>query len=263
MNSPPPCKALGRQCRSLRVTLRVGDLADGPGLDHEATWLLGHTEAITFGRPRRVKGDLLVEAELRVPCRYLGPGPGGGSACRAHGFHGPVVRGAAAGEAQPRRLARDRFRVVDRHRQADLALLPPRRSLPGPEWHQSLRGGALSDRGQHPARGMLPGSADRDPLPARRGPAGASDPVPAEPLPLQDRADGPTVDRGGGHLRLWLPGRTDGVSCGLHGRLRPDGRTAKPDLCSEWPDDGKGEHPGCIFGGPEGPAAGPGQGRSR
>jgi hypothetical protein len=39
----------------------------------------------------------------------------------------------------------------------------------------------------------------------------------------------------------------DGLNCRLHGRLRPDGRPAKPDLCSEWPDDGKGLHPGCIF----------------
>jgi hypothetical protein len=29
----------------------------------------------------------------------------------------------------------------------------------------------------------------------------------------------------------------EGLNCTLHGRLRPDGRTAKPDLCSAWPDD--------------------------
>jgi hypothetical protein len=38
-----------------------------------------------------------------------------------------------------------------------------------------------------------------------------------------------------------------GQNCTLHGRVRPDGRPAKPDLCSLWPDDGKGMHPGCIF----------------
>ena len=36
-------------------------------------------------------------------------------------------------------------------------------------------------------------------------------------------------------------------NCTLHGRLRPDGRPAKPDLCSAWPDDGKGLHPGCLW----------------
>jgi hypothetical protein len=40
----------------------------------------------------------------------------------------------------------------------------------------------------------------------------------------------------------------DGVSCSLHGRHRPDGRTAKPDLCFEWPPKNQGLHPGCVFG---------------
>ena len=45
-----PCRKLGSQCRALRVTLRVGSLEEGDtSLDHEATWLLGHTEHITFG----------------------------------------------------------------------------------------------------------------------------------------------------------------------------------------------------------------------
>ena len=39
----------------------------------------------------------------------------------------------------------------------------------------------------------------------------------------------------------------EGLNCTLHGLERPDGRPAKPDLCSTWPDDGKGLHPGCIF----------------
>ena len=58
----------------------------------------------------------------------------------------------------------------------------------------------------------------------------------------------------------------DGVHCGLHGRKRPDGRSAKPDLCSEWPEPGDTYHPGCVFRGAEGQmgeGAGPSvQGRS-
>jgi hypothetical protein len=46
----------------------------------------------------------------------------------------------------------------------------------------------------------------------------------------------------------------DGVNCVLHGRKRPDGRPAKPDLCSEWPETGDLMHPGCVFR----KAAGPG-----
>jgi len=45
----PPCRGLGAQCKSLHVTLRIGELEEGPtSLDHEATWLLGHTERIDF-----------------------------------------------------------------------------------------------------------------------------------------------------------------------------------------------------------------------
>jgi hypothetical protein len=40
----------------------------------------------------------------------------------------------------------------------------------------------------------------------------------------------------------------DGVACSLHGRLREDGRPAKPDLCTEWPPKNRGLHPGCVFG---------------
>jgi hypothetical protein len=39
-----------------------------------------------------------------------------------------------------------------------------------------------------------------------------------------------------------------GVACTLHGRKRADGRSAKPDLCFDWPPKGKGLHPGCVFG---------------
>jgi hypothetical protein len=39
----------------------------------------------------------------------------------------------------------------------------------------------------------------------------------------------------------------DAVSCSLHGRVREDGRPAKPDLCSEWPERGDLMHPGCVF----------------
>ena len=37
----------------------------------------------------------------------------------------------------------------------------------------------------------------------------------------------------------------DGVACTLHGRHRADGRTAKPDLCFEWPPKNRGLHPGA------------------
>ena len=39
----------------------------------------------------------------------------------------------------------------------------------------------------------------------------------------------------------------DANLCSLHGRLRPDGRSAKPDLCFDWPEPGDNYHPGCAF----------------
>src|ERR1051326_7369732 len=39
----------------------------------------------------------------------------------------------------------------------------------------------------------------------------------------------------------------DGIHCALHGRRRPDGRAAKPDLCSQWPEGSDTMHPGCVF----------------
>src|SRR5215203_5557876 len=90
----PPCKSLGAQCKSLRVTLRIGELEEGPhSLDHEATWLLGHTEKITFLELWEGEGDLYVEAVLHVPCKYLRE-DGGSARCGAHGFEGRAPRGA-------------------------------------------------------------------------------------------------------------------------------------------------------------------------
>jgi hypothetical protein len=39
----------------------------------------------------------------------------------------------------------------------------------------------------------------------------------------------------------------DGVACSLPGRVRADGRPAKPQLCSDWPPKREEIHPGCVF----------------
>jgi hypothetical protein len=52
------------------VTLRIGEFENGPtSLDHEATWLLGHTERITFLDLWEGEGDLYVDANLHVACK--------------------------------------------------------------------------------------------------------------------------------------------------------------------------------------------------
>src|SRR5512146_584032 len=80
----PPCRAMGAHCRRLSVTLKVGGLEDGtPSLDHEGTWLLGHTGNIDFGPPRVDGQDLLVDATLHVRCRHL-KSDGARDHCAAH-----------------------------------------------------------------------------------------------------------------------------------------------------------------------------------
>src|ERR687895_163703 len=127
-----PCRKLGSQCRSLRVTLRVGSLEEGDSsLDHEATWLLGHTQHISFGDLWWGEGDLYVEAILHVPCRYH-RSDGETAECRLFGYR-DVVRRPPRRPAQPRRLGADRFQVVDAKRVVTRVLPPapsPRHALP-------------------------------------------------------------------------------------------------------------------------------------
>ena len=119
-----PCRKLGSQCSALRVTLRVGSLEEGDeSLDHEATWLRGHTERITFGDLWWGEGDLYVEAILHVPCRHFHT-DGGMDECRLFGYRG-AARRAPRRPDQPRRLGGDRFRIVESKRVVT-------RSLPAP-----------------------------------------------------------------------------------------------------------------------------------
>src|SRR3989337_1630990 len=107
-SNAPPCRKLGSECRALRVTLRVGSLEEGnASLDHEATWLLGHTARITFGEPWAAEGDLYVDAVLQVPCRYLRD-DGTSSGCQVYGYRGVSPRRSLPA-SQPRQLGGERF----------------------------------------------------------------------------------------------------------------------------------------------------------
>jgi hypothetical protein len=262
MPQPPPCIALGPQCRELRVTLRVADLEEDDPADRDAlgTWLMGHTERIRFGTPFREGGQLLVEAVVRVPCRYLDNGGSGaagqrGSAarCAAHGFEGPlpevvpVVRPAL-------RQADDRFTIMQGGRVRPVRL--PLNTPPG------RRGLPVIHHGANPCATARCRTADNS-----IGAACCRDLTLDVVVPLGDeeteallrsrqspylckvkRADESIIEcevvSACGYLE------PDGVHCGLHGRLRPDGEPAKPGVCSDWPDFDEGEfsgHPGCVF----------------
>ena len=244
----PPCRQLGSQCRALRVTLRVGSLEEGAAsLDHEATWLLGHTEQITFGELWAGNGDLYVDAILHVPCRYLQEGQAAG--CALYGVRGTAPRPPRRAE-QPRRLGGQRFRVVDAKRMVTRMLPqtpPPARALP------------VLDAG-NPCAAAPCRTADN-----KRAAACCRDlQVEIMCTKRERRLEALVrtrrspylckVERGGdfsldvemisacGYLG------DDGVACSLHGRVRADGRPAKPDLCTEWPPKNRGLHPGCVFG---------------
>jgi hypothetical protein len=238
---------MGSHCRALRVTLRIGELEEGrASLDLEATWLLGHTQHITFGEMWDDEGDLYVDAVLHVSCRYLTEGPDGAE-CRAHGFRGRAP--APRRGSQPRQLGGDRFIVVDRMRPATRVLPmaePPRRELP-----------VLA--GENPCAEAPCTTADH-----KRGAACCRD-LQVEIMCTRHETWLETLVRARRSPYLCKVTRegdfsieaemisacgyleTGGVNCTLHGRRRADGRPAKPDLCSEWPPKRQTLHPGCVF----------------
>jgi hypothetical protein len=246
---PPPCQRLGAHCRRLKVTLRIGSLDEGnESLDHEATWLLGHTGNITFLRLWEGDGDLYADALLHVRCRFLKPGPDGTARCTAHGFEGRMPPDRR--DTQPRQLGRDRFRIVDSRRLVERRLLPPPatpRQLP-----------VMTEA--NPCDGAPCRTADN-----KQGAACCRDlQVEIMCTPRETRLEALIRSRQSPYLcKIEREGKFSigaetisacgyleegGVNCTLHGRQRHDGRTAKPDLCFEWPPKRQALHPGCVFG---------------
>ena len=244
----PPCRGLGSQCRAVPVTLRVGPLEEGTAsLDHESTWLIGHTQRITFYDLWEDEGELYVDAMLHVPCRYL-RSDGTEAQCTAHGYRGPSPRGPRHPE-QPRRLSRDRFVIVENRRRALRRLPPPARTLPvlssgnpcalaACRTADNLRGAAccrdlqieiMCTKRQRKLEALV--RSRRSPYLCKVERAGDFS-IEAEVISACSYLD------------------DDGIGCALHNRRRADGRPAKPDLCSEWPERKRDLHPGCVFSRP-------------
>lgn len=252
MTTPPPCAAIGRQCSALKVTLRIGSLEEGnDSLDHESTWLLGHTQNITFLDLWEGEGDLYVDAVLHVPCRFLSQ-EGGIAQCGAYHYSAPAP--AVRRRTQLRQLNGGWFNLVDRRRMVTRRLPPPaapRRSLPVLPTADTA----------NPCAGAPCRTADN-----RRGAACCRDlQVEIMCTRRQKTLEALVRSRRSPYLcKVTREGEFSidaemisacaylepaGVNCTLHGRTRADGRPAKPDLCSEWPGKQKVLHPGCVFAG--------------
>ncbi len=244
------------------MTLRIADLEDDSQSlqDASATWMLGHTERITMGKPYVDGIELLVDATIHVPCKYLkvhdgktGPRRNGQPqvTCTAHGFRGPLPH-----TTQPEPMDRPRLRRGDgkfsivykgSRRALDLPLKrAARRALPVMQGSNPCLDApcrtADNKQGAACCRDLtldlvLPESRKRmeSLLRSRKSPY----------LCKVDR-DGPDsveveVISACGYLA------DDGISCVLHDRVLPNGRLAKPSICMEWPDLGPDDtgHPGC------------------
>jgi hypothetical protein len=238
---------MGPQCRGLKVTLRVGSFEDGPAsLDHEATWLLGHTQRLDFGPLWDDGEDLYVDATIHVPCRYLRES-GPGASCAMYGYQAGA-RPKPPRPIQPRRLGGDRFRVVEARHLAGKTLPYPRRSLPVLDAPNPCAT-ARCETSDHTRRAACCRDLEIEIMCTDRQ-ARLESWIRARKPPYLCKV----VRAGRFSLEAELISSCDylaedGVACSLHGRLRSDGRPAKPDLCSEWPPEGKGLHPGCVFQG--------------
>ena len=247
MRTPPSCPSMGPQCRALAVTLKVGGLEDGvPSLDHEGTWLLGHTQRIDFGAPRVEGQELLVDALLHLRCRHL-KRDGATERCAVHG-HARRPPEPPTRAAQPRRLGADEFILLEELSPAPRVVrapAPAHRALPVVEGINPCLGAkcATADhvRGAACCRDLqieILCSPEQTELEAL---------VRSRLSPYLCKIDRESPRTLGAEMISACGYLDDREECSLHGRLRADGSTAKPDLCFDWPKEGKGEHPGCVF----------------
>ena len=243
---PPACRAVGSHCQELQVTLRVAHGESGPASsDAEATWLLGHTQRLSFSNLRSQNTELLAEAVLSIPCRHAAFEPGS-IRCGAHGFGGP--RPAPLHRTEERRLGGGRFQYV---RSGKL--------VTGPLARSAAKRRALPVVAANPCATARCRTADQT-----IGAACCRD-LQIEILcspqshhleslirhrksPYLCKVDRESPDSLGAEV---ISGcaylEDDGVGCDLHDRVRSNGSPAKPDLCFEWPEGSTVFHTACVF----------------
>lgn len=243
---------MGTHCQSVRVLLHVSTMEEGPASgDHEATWLLGHTQRMSFLDLWKDGEDLYCDAVIHVPCKFLDAREEGKARCKAHGFAARIPKPRR--RSQQRQLGRDRFRVVDRGQVAVRTLDPPprpgllARALPVLQDTNPCVG-APCETSDHTRGAACCRDLQIEIMCSRRQ-------VRLESL-IRSRKPPYLckVARDGDHSLeaevISACGYLEegGVACTLHGRKRADGRSAKPELCFDWPPKREILHPGCVFG---------------
>lgn len=245
--SLPPCRSLGQHCRALTVTLRVAAIEGDE--DHDATWLFGHTQRLDFGSTFEQDDELWVETTIHVPCRHLQQQDDGTVRCAGYGYTGRVA--TPRRQPAPRRLGGDTFNIVEKKRLVRRTLPAPARMLPvlahdlAPDANPCATAPCrTADHTRHAAccrdlqvdiRCTPKQTRLETLLRNRKSPY----------LCKVEREDDDLLNAEIISACSYL--KEDGLHCDLHGRLRADGRPAKPLMCSHWPEKRTGLHPGCAF----------------
>ena len=249
-SNPPKCSRMGSHCQRLTVTVRVSSYEESPSeLDHEATWHLGHTERMTFGVPWKDDGDLYCDTVIHVPCRFLQNDGNGISICKAYGWRKRLRGTPHPGASQKLRKGESLFKIVQGGKPSWQQLkttLPERRSLPivndvNPCATASCK---TSDRQSRAAccRDMqIEIMCTKRELKLESLLRTRKAPYLCKVVRDGDHSVDAEIISACGYLG------EDGVACSLHGRVRRDGRPAKPELCSHWPPKRQELHPGCVF----------------
>lgn len=243
--SPPPCRRLGRHCRTLDVTVRITTVdADE---DHDATWLLGHTERIEFGPIFEREGELWCKARIHVACRFLATGDDSRpSRCTAHGYQGRIAPASYAPAA--RRLGGNRFAVVERRRLMGRHLPPPaasKRSLPIAT-NANPCATAPCTTSDHKRGAACCRDIQLDVCCSTKQPLLESL-IRHRKAPYLCKTERENDEQVVVEIISACGYLTEEGSCDLHGRIRADARPAKPIMCSQWPEKRSGLHAGCAF----------------
>lgn len=246
----PQCKRAGAHCLGLSVTLRVAD-DDNPRtartMDPEATWLYGHTQRIKFGSLFRFGTELRARVRLDVPCRYAKI-DNGQIRCGAHRYRAALPQPRQV--KQPRQLGNDRFIVVQNGQPTPLTLKgppPPKRQLAVLSVPKTPCLTARCQTSDHTVGAACCRDLQVEILCTKRN-QHLEDLVRTRKSPYLCKVSRETPDSLGVEM-ISACGYLEegGVLCTLHGRTRPDGRPAKPGLCSKWPKGQEARHPGCAF----------------